>query len=185
MLDLVIRGLGNRQIAERLGLSGKTVANHVSTLLVKCGATDRVELGRIARAAIADTAGSGTQGQPVGMSATAYAGVSRWSRQADGRPPSGAPSLPAFPAPRLPRRRAASGRKAPPELPIVFRLGTPRGEIDVRIAVDHHTSVALSGDDAEPWRGTSGSAWRISVCFQALSAQYLANWPCCVDWQRT
>ena len=64
MLDLVIRGLGNRQIAERLGLSGKTVANHVSTLLVKCGATDRVELGRIARAAIADAAssGSGSQG---------------------------------------------------------------------------------------------------------------------------
>ena len=54
MLDLVIRGLGNRQIAERLGLSGKTVANHVSTLLVKCGAADRVELGRIARAAIAE-----------------------------------------------------------------------------------------------------------------------------------
>jgi DNA-binding NarL/FixJ family response regulator len=62
VLDLVIRGLGNRQIAERLGLSGKTVANHVSTLLVKCGATDRVELGRIARAAIADAAGSGTRG---------------------------------------------------------------------------------------------------------------------------
>jgi len=66
VLDLVIRGLGNRQIAERLGLSGKTVANHVSMLLVKCGATDRVELGRIARAAIADAADSGTRGQPVG-----------------------------------------------------------------------------------------------------------------------
>lgn len=72
MLDLVIRGLGNRQIAERLGLSGKTVANHVSTLLVKCGAIDRVELGRLARAAISDAArsgsgsGSGSRGQPVG-----------------------------------------------------------------------------------------------------------------------
>ena len=59
VLDLVIRGLGNRQIAERLGLSGKTVANHVSTLLVKCGATDRVELGRLARAASAAADGSG------------------------------------------------------------------------------------------------------------------------------
>jgi DNA-binding NarL/FixJ family response regulator len=70
VLDLVIRGLGNRQIAERLGLSGKTVANHVSTLLVKCGATDRVELGRLARAAIADAdaagSGSGSRGQPIG-----------------------------------------------------------------------------------------------------------------------
>lgn len=55
VLDLVMRGLGNRQIAERLGLSGKTIANHVSTLLVKCDAVDRVDLGRIARAAIAET----------------------------------------------------------------------------------------------------------------------------------
>jgi len=54
VLDLVMRGLGNRQIAERLGLSGKTIANHVSTLLVKCGAVDRVDLGRVARAAIAE-----------------------------------------------------------------------------------------------------------------------------------
>jgi len=54
VLDLVMRGLGNRQIAERLGLSGKTIANHVSTLLVKCDAVDRVELGRVARAAIAE-----------------------------------------------------------------------------------------------------------------------------------
>ncbi len=54
VLDLVMRGLGNRQIAERLGLSGKTIANHVSTLLVKCDAVDRVDLGRIARAAIAE-----------------------------------------------------------------------------------------------------------------------------------
>jgi len=54
VLELVMRGLGNRQIAERLGLSGKTIANHVSTLLVKCDAVDRVDLGRIARAAIAE-----------------------------------------------------------------------------------------------------------------------------------
>jgi len=69
VLDLVMRGLGNRQIAERLGLSGKTIANHVSTLLVKCNAIDRVELGRIARAAIAeartdpDAAGGAARGR--------------------------------------------------------------------------------------------------------------------------
>ena len=33
---------------------------------------------------------------------------------------------------------------------MVFRLGTPRGEVDVRISVDHHTGPALAGDDAEP-----------------------------------
>ena len=49
VLGLVIRGLTNRQIAERLGLSGKTIANHVSVLLLKCGAADRVELGTLAR----------------------------------------------------------------------------------------------------------------------------------------
>jgi len=48
---LVERGLTNGQIALRLGLSGKTVSNNVSTILTKCGATDRVELAGILRAA--------------------------------------------------------------------------------------------------------------------------------------
>jgi DNA-binding NarL/FixJ family response regulator len=48
---LVERGLTNGQIALRLGLSGKTVSNNVSTILAKCGATDRVELAGILRAA--------------------------------------------------------------------------------------------------------------------------------------
>jgi DNA-binding NarL/FixJ family response regulator len=39
--DLVAKGLGNRIIATRLGLSGKTVANYVSALLLKLGADDR------------------------------------------------------------------------------------------------------------------------------------------------
>ena len=48
---LVERGLTNGQIALRLGLSGKTVSNNVSTILMKCGAMDRVELAGILRAA--------------------------------------------------------------------------------------------------------------------------------------
>ncbi|GAA2724694.1 DNA-binding response regulator [Cellulomonas aerilata] len=51
VLDLVVRGLTNSQIAERLGLSGKTVANNVSMLLAKCGAVDRIQLAAVARAA--------------------------------------------------------------------------------------------------------------------------------------
>jgi DNA-binding NarL/FixJ family response regulator len=49
VLDLVARGLTNRQIAERLGLSGKTIANNVSILLAKCNAVDRVQLAVVAR----------------------------------------------------------------------------------------------------------------------------------------
>ena len=51
VLDLVVRGLTNRQIAERLGLSGKTIANNVSVLLTKCDAVDRVQLAAVARSA--------------------------------------------------------------------------------------------------------------------------------------
>lgn len=43
------RGLTNRQIAERLGLSGKTVSNNVSAILLKLGAVDRADAARIAR----------------------------------------------------------------------------------------------------------------------------------------
>ncbi|MPV88344.1 response regulator [Georgenia ruanii] len=48
--DLVARGLPNRLIAERLGVSQKTVANYVSSVLLKLGATDRHEAARIVRA---------------------------------------------------------------------------------------------------------------------------------------
>jgi DNA-binding NarL/FixJ family response regulator len=41
VLDLVARGLTNAAIADRLVLSGKTVRNHVSNVLVKIGAPDR------------------------------------------------------------------------------------------------------------------------------------------------
>ncbi|MFE5340086.1 response regulator [Isoptericola sp. NPDC056578] len=49
VLDLVARGLSNRQIAERLSLSGKTVSNNVSVLLAKLGVANRAEAARIAR----------------------------------------------------------------------------------------------------------------------------------------
>jgi DNA-binding NarL/FixJ family response regulator len=48
--DLIGRGLPNPVIAERLGLSAKTVANYVSTVLVKIGAEDRLAAARIIRA---------------------------------------------------------------------------------------------------------------------------------------
>lgn len=41
VLALVAKGLTNSAIAERLGLSGKTVANYVSVVLAKIDATDR------------------------------------------------------------------------------------------------------------------------------------------------
>ena len=49
VLDLVVRGLTNGQIAERLGLSGKSVSNMVSTILGKMGVNDRVEAAALAR----------------------------------------------------------------------------------------------------------------------------------------
>jgi len=47
--DLIGRGLTNPVIAQRLGLSAKTVANYVSTVMLKLGAADRIEAARIVR----------------------------------------------------------------------------------------------------------------------------------------
>ena len=47
--DLLARGLANPTIAARLGLSTKTVANYVSAILLKLGATDRVDAARMIR----------------------------------------------------------------------------------------------------------------------------------------
>jgi DNA-binding NarL/FixJ family response regulator len=41
VLDLIARGLTNAAIADRLVLSGKTVRNHVSNVMLKIGAPDR------------------------------------------------------------------------------------------------------------------------------------------------
>jgi DNA-binding NarL/FixJ family response regulator len=51
ILALVAKGLTNSAIAERLGLSGKTVANYVSVVLAKIDATDRNEaMQKVSRA---------------------------------------------------------------------------------------------------------------------------------------
>jgi DNA-binding NarL/FixJ family response regulator len=52
--DLLSRGLTNPMIAERLCLSTKTVANYVSTVLLKIGATNREEAARMVREARRD-----------------------------------------------------------------------------------------------------------------------------------
>ena len=44
VLDLVVEGLGNRDIAHRLNLAEGTVKNHVSTILSKLHARSRTEL---------------------------------------------------------------------------------------------------------------------------------------------
>ena len=49
--NLLSRGLTNPMIAERLCLSTKTVANYVSTVMLKLGAADRAEAARIVREA--------------------------------------------------------------------------------------------------------------------------------------
>ena len=43
ILDLIAGGLRNHAIAERLGLSPKTVANHISSIFAKLQVTDRSE----------------------------------------------------------------------------------------------------------------------------------------------
>jgi DNA-binding NarL/FixJ family response regulator len=46
ILGLIAKGLTNSAIAERLGLSGKTVANYVSVVLTKIDAADRYDAAR-------------------------------------------------------------------------------------------------------------------------------------------
>jgi DNA-binding NarL/FixJ family response regulator len=58
--ELVVTGLSNRQIGERLFLSGRTVATHVSHVLAKLGVRSRTD---IAREAIRNL---GTSGQDAG-----------------------------------------------------------------------------------------------------------------------
>ena len=49
VLDYLAQDLSNGAIAERLGLSSKTVANYVAIVLVKLGARDRHDAARIVR----------------------------------------------------------------------------------------------------------------------------------------
>ncbi|HEV2783665.1 MAG TPA: response regulator transcription factor [Actinophytocola sp.] len=50
VLDLVARGMTNAEIARRLDVAEKTVANGVSTIISKLGVTDRKKAGELARA---------------------------------------------------------------------------------------------------------------------------------------
>ncbi|RXZ39705.1 helix-turn-helix domain-containing protein, partial [Agromyces binzhouensis] len=50
VLDLIAEGLSNRQIGERLYISGKTASVHVSAILRKLGASSRTEAVYLARA---------------------------------------------------------------------------------------------------------------------------------------
>ncbi|RNB51756.1 LuxR family transcriptional regulator [Agromyces tardus] len=50
VLELIARGLSNRQIGERLFISGKTASVHVSAILRKLGASSRTEAAFLARA---------------------------------------------------------------------------------------------------------------------------------------
>ena len=46
IVELVVMGLSNHKIAERLEISKRTVDNHISNILKKTGAANRVELVR-------------------------------------------------------------------------------------------------------------------------------------------
>ena len=48
VLELVAQGLTNRQIGERLFISGKTVSVHVSNVLAKLGVASRAEAVSVA-----------------------------------------------------------------------------------------------------------------------------------------
>jgi DNA-binding NarL/FixJ family response regulator len=46
IVELVVIGLSNHKISQRLEISKRTVDNHISNILKKTGATNRVELVR-------------------------------------------------------------------------------------------------------------------------------------------
>lgn len=56
MLSLIAEGLSNRQIAECLFISVKTVSVHVSAVLRKLGATSRTEAAARFRSRMSDPA---------------------------------------------------------------------------------------------------------------------------------
>ncbi|MEU9449235.1 response regulator transcription factor [Streptomyces sp. NPDC048277] len=63
VLTLIARGSSNATVAARLGLSPKTVSNHMSTVLAKLGVADRAEAAAWAREAGLGTAPDDHDGQ--------------------------------------------------------------------------------------------------------------------------
>jgi DNA-binding NarL/FixJ family response regulator len=63
VLDLLVRGLANHQIATRLGLATKTVSNNVSVILDKLGVADRVEAAALVRELVDPQARVDTRGE--------------------------------------------------------------------------------------------------------------------------
>jgi DNA-binding NarL/FixJ family response regulator len=57
---LVASGASNREIADTLVVSPKTVERHLTNILAKVGARNRTDLARLVHAASAAGAGSGT-----------------------------------------------------------------------------------------------------------------------------
>ena len=48
VLRLVVEGLANKQIAQRLGIGEKTIKTHVSRVLAKLGVADRTQAAVLA-----------------------------------------------------------------------------------------------------------------------------------------
>ena len=63
ILDLIAQGLNNRQIAEQLEISAKTVSNHISSIFNKLQVADRAQAIIQAREAGMGHAGNHTSGQ--------------------------------------------------------------------------------------------------------------------------
>ncbi|MEU6535250.1 LuxR C-terminal-related transcriptional regulator [Streptomyces sp. NPDC047000] len=85
VLRLLVRGLSNRLIARRLDISEKTVKNHLSSIYLKIGATDRTQAALYARhAGLADpgeAAPSAPASAPVPVKGAAPAGPALTARE--------------------------------------------------------------------------------------------------------